>query len=73
MNIRKVSHPPTDVTVYKSWHGPGHDDLESRLTTEHVEDVVEIFQTPLTGHYNWDYSSADGRIRKLYRLGKTRT
>ncbi|MEE4249196.1 MAG: ferritin-like domain-containing protein [Alcanivoracaceae bacterium] len=70
MNIRRVSHPPEDVTIYKSWAGPGHDDLESRMTTEHVEDVVEIFQTPLTGHYNWDYSSADGRIRKLYRLGK---
>ena len=33
-------------------------------------DVVEIFQTPLTGSYNWDYTVQDNRIRKLYDLGK---
>ena len=33
-------------------------------------DVVEIFQTPLTGAYNWDYTVQDNRIRKLYELGK---
>ena len=33
-------------------------------------DVVEIFQTPLTGAYNWDYTVADNRIKKLYELGK---
>ena len=33
-------------------------------------DIVEIFQTPLTGSYNWDYTVQDNRIRKLYELGK---
>ena len=33
-------------------------------------DVVEIFQTPLTGSYNWDYTVQDNRIKKLYELGK---
>jgi hypothetical protein len=33
-------------------------------------DVVEIFQTPLTGTYNWDYTVQDNRIKKLYELGK---
>ena len=33
-------------------------------------DVVEIFETPLTGAYNWDYTVQDNRIRKLYELGK---
>lgn len=70
MKIKRVQQPPTDITFYQSWDGPGYEDLEERLTPQHVQDVVEIFQTPLTGHYNWDYSSADGRIRKLYRLGK---
>ncbi|KAF0804985.1 hypothetical protein A6D6_02617 [Alcanivorax xiamenensis] len=70
MRIKELASPPSDITYYESWDGPGSDDLEERLTPAHVEDVVEIFQTPLTGHYNWDYSSADGRIRKLYRLGK---
>lgn len=70
MEIKRVPHPPTDVTFYDSWDGPGHEEIDQLLKPGHVEDVVEIFQTPLTGHYNWDYSSADGRIRKLYRLGK---
>ena len=34
------------------------------------EDVVEIFNTPLTGSYNWDYTVQDNRIKKLYELGK---
>ncbi len=70
MKITKVSTPPTQVSIYDNWDGPGHEDIEDKLSAQHVEDVVEIFQTPLTGHYNWDYSSADGRIRKLYKLGK---
>ena len=32
--------------------------------------VAEIFRTPLTGAYNWDYHVADNRIRRLYELGK---
>jgi hypothetical protein len=64
MNIKLVSQPPQDIQWYDQ------DDLASRMDEGHVQDVCEIFQTPLTGHYNWDYDSADGRIRKLYRLGK---
>ena len=33
-------------------------------------DIVEIFQTPLTGAYNWDYTVQDNRIKKLYELVK---
>lgn len=33
-------------------------------------DIVEIFQTPLTGSFNWDYTVQDNRIKKLYELGK---
>ena len=46
------------------------DDLESKLKPEHIEDLVEIFNTPLTGSYNWDYTDADNRLKKLYALGK---
>ena len=70
MKITKVTTPPTHISIYQNWDGPGAEDIEDKLSPQHVEDVVEIFQTPLTGHYNWDYASADGRIRKLYRLGK---
>jgi hypothetical protein len=37
-----------------------------------IETIAEIFKTPLTGSYSWNYEEADARIRKLYRLGKDR-
>ena len=36
-----------------------------------VAHIAEIFNTPLTGSYNWDYTVAEDRIKKLYELGKT--
>jgi hypothetical protein len=45
-------------------------DNELGLDAEQVEHVAEIFKTPLTGSYNWDYRVQDDRIRKLYELGK---
>jgi hypothetical protein len=38
--------------------------------SEQVDHVAEIFSTPLTGSYNWDYTVQDDRIKKLYDLGK---
>ena len=35
-----------------------------------AQQIAEIFQTPLSGSYNWDYRIQDDRIRKLYELGK---
>jgi hypothetical protein len=32
--------------------------------------VTEIFKTPLIGSYTWDYQSANGKLRRLYELGK---
>jgi hypothetical protein len=46
------------------------DDIDDRLTDDHVTQVAEIFSTPLTGSYNWDYSVQDDRIKRLYELGK---
>ncbi|MDP5069534.1 MAG: ferritin-like domain-containing protein [Congregibacter sp.] len=40
------------------------------MTDAQVDHIAEIFQTPLTGSYNWDYSVQDDRIKKLYDLGK---
>ena len=45
-------------------------DIDDLLTSEHVEHVAEIFQTPLTGSFNWNYTIQDDRIKKLYELGK---
>ena len=43
---------------------------ELSLNPDQVEDIAEIFKTPLTGTYNWDYTMQDNRIAKLYELGK---
>ncbi len=40
------------------------------LTEKDADHIAEIFQTPLTGAYAWDYRAADKKIRRLYRLGK---
>ena len=61
MKVTKKSGPPKDLVYF---------DEDLNLTKMHVEDVVEIFNTPLTGSYNWDYTIADNRIKKLYELGK---
>ena len=61
MKIHKQDGPPEDLLYF---------DEDINLTQKQVEDVVEIFPTPLTGAYNWDYTVADNRIKKLYELGK---
>ena len=43
---------------------------ELDLTDKDVKLIAEIFQTPLTGAYAWDYRTADKKLRRLYRLGK---
>ena len=64
MKITEVENCPSDLRYFDD------DDLESKLQPQDVEDIVEIFQTPLTGSYNWDYTQADNRLKKLYELGK---
>ena len=61
MKITKQAGPPKELLYF---------DDEVNLTPLQIEDVVEIFNTPLTGSYNWDYTIADNRIKKLYELGK---
>jgi hypothetical protein len=65
--LKFVDVPPTEV---KFTPEPG--DVAAQLRPNDVEQIAEIFRTPLTGSYCWDYEEADKRIRKLYRLGKER-
>ena len=64
MKITEVKNCPPGLNYFDK------DDLESKLEPQDIEDIVEIFQTPLTGSYNWDYTDADNRLKKLYELGK---
>jgi hypothetical protein len=63
MKIKKVKETPRNIREF-----PVENELG--LSEEQVEDVAEIFQTPLTGAYNWDYTIQDNRIKRLYELGK---
>ncbi len=63
MKITKVESPPKTYSNFEGATYPVSKEFEP-------EDVVEIFQTPLTGSYNWDYTVTDNRIKKLYELGK---
>ncbi|KCZ90730.1 ferritin-like domain-containing protein [Hyphomonas johnsonii] len=65
MKVHLVSGPPTTARTFDD---PG--DLADKLSPEDVEIVREIFNTSLTGSYNWDYEIANSKIRRLYELGK---
>jgi hypothetical protein len=51
---------------------PQAGDVAGDLGPRDIPRVAEIFRTPLTCSYTWNYEETDERIRKLYRLGKER-
>jgi hypothetical protein len=63
MRVTIVESPPQGV---RSFPAPEAEDL----SVSDVETIREIFHTPLTGSFNWDYDSANAKIRRLYELGK---
>ena len=64
LHVTQVKGTPTEVQYFSE------DELARRLTDHDVDVIREIFQTPLTGSYNWDYEAANSKIRRLYELGK---
>jgi len=62
MKVKYTKETPRKIEDYN--------EQELDLSAQDVEDVAEIFKTPLTGAYNWDYTIQDNRIAKLYELGK---
>ena len=65
--VKFVEAPPSEVS-----YRPDADDIGARLSPADVEQIAEIFHTPLTGAYTWNYQEADHKLQKLYRLGKER-
>ena len=51
MKIKYTEETPRKIRDYE--------DIEPVLSSEEVEDIAEIFKTPLTGTYNWDYTVQD--------------
>src|SRR5262245_23160408 len=71
MAIRYIEAAPRRVQFFeKPKQQDATVDVAERLTPSDVTHIAEIFSTPLTGSYNWDYRTADDRISKLYELGK---
>lgn len=66
MKLEYLDDAPRSIRRFEDLAGDPLDQLSER----DVAQVVEIFNTPLSGHYNWDYRVQDDRIRKLYQLGK---
>ena len=67
MKLRFLERPPRKIQEY------GNEALRKGglpMGREEIERIAEIFETPLTGAYNWDYLAADRKIERLYRLGK---
>ena len=61
MKSKKVNNQPQEITDY-----PEIDPKDQNA----IECINEIFMSPLTGSYNWDYTVVEDRIKKLYELGK---
>ena len=62
MKINYLENNPREIQL--------EEDLPPYMTEAVADDIAEIFSTPLTGSYNWDYTHQDNRIKKLYELGK---
>lgn len=60
---------PHNVAFYENAQALSPE-VEMKLTPRSVDHVAEIFNTPLTGSYNWDYNLQENRIKQLYELGK---
>ncbi|MBN7798289.1 ferritin-like domain-containing protein [Parahaliea mediterranea] len=71
MHVQWEAETPRKIQKFAGADYPSDNpDLEELLTAGDVDHIAEIFQTPLTGSYNWDYKVQDDRIKKLYDLGK---
>jgi len=71
MKVEWTDDAPRKIQTFAGADYPRENpDLEDLLTSKDADYIAEIFQTPLSGSYNWDYSVQDDRIKKLYDLGK---
>lgn len=65
-----VERTPSDIRFFENAQNINVDGTDIDLTETAVNEVAEIFKTPLTGSFNWDYHINEDRIKKLYNLGK---
>jgi hypothetical protein len=76
MAVRFTDQAPRTLHYTQAYNDTNSDwekldpELDMKISEQTVEELAEIFKTPLTGTYNWDYQVQDDRIKKLYNLGK---
>ena len=58
LHVRLVESPPQEIRRFDN-----DDELASKLSARDVETIREIFHTPLTGSFNWDYENAKTEAR----------
>ena len=58
---RQVEEQPEEVRYFE---------VDSEVEADAVEEISEVFRTPLVSSYNWDYAIPESRIKKIYNLGK---
>jgi P-aminobenzoate N-oxygenase AurF len=58
---RQVEEQPAEIRYF---------DINAQAGVDAVEEITEVFRTPLVSSYNWDYSIPETRIKKIYNLGK---
>ncbi len=60
-SYRQVEEQPQEVRYF---------DTTNEIDADAVEEISEVFHTPLVSTYNWDYAIPETRIKKIYNLGK---
>ncbi len=70
MTAQFVEQAPRDLRFFDTASDMEVDNMDINLDEKAVNEVAEIFKTPLTGTFNWDYRIQEDRIKKLYELGK---
>ncbi len=70
MHVKYADEKDRDIRYMDRPEQDEPDNFGIELTEKSIDSVAEIFNTPLTGSYNWDYAEQDNRIKKLYELGK---
>jgi len=70
MPAQFVTENPRDLRFFDTAKQVEVDHVDIDLNENAVNEVAEIFKTPLTGCYNWDYQIQENRIKRLYELGK---
>ena len=60
MKIDYIENNPREIQL--------EEDLPPYMTEGIANDIAEIFNTPISGAYNWDNTVQDKRIKKLKKI-----